>query len=133
MEFAERRRLVDAHDLLVCGSITDEWRTGRYQHGSKAVIYKQRLGRTIGNSVFPNGFISTNLVPPPDSASFTLSIEGAMDIARNFILTVNGQKMTAELNEQGIFALQLKQIQNVELKLEKAGDKYPVVHAIYLK
>ena len=41
--------------------------------------------------------------------------------------------MTAELNEQGIFALQLKQIQNVELKLEKAGDKYPVVHAIYLK
>ncbi len=130
MEAAERQRLADAYDLLVCGSLTDEWRTGRYQHGSKALVHNQRLGREIGNRVFPNGFISTFLVPPADAASLTLRIEAAANISSHFNLTVNGKKIVAELDEKGNYSLPLDKADQVKLVLEKSGDKYPVIHTI---
>ena len=132
IEATERLRQASAHDLLVCGSLTDEWRTGRYQHGSKTVVYNNRLGREIGNRVFPNGFIKTHLIAPADAEQLTLQIEGAADISKYFKLTVNGKALTAEFDNKGVYSMPLEKASEFEIKIEKSGQEYPIIHTIAL-
>ncbi len=130
MEKAERIKQADACDLMVCGALTDEWRTGRYQHGSKTVVYNNRLGREVGNRVFPNGFITGSLTP--DSGNMTLRIEGAADVSKQFKLTVNGNVLVADFDDNGVFSMQLAKTNEVEIKIEKSGAEYPIIHTIAL-
>jgi hypothetical protein len=132
MERAERTRQAEAYDLMVCGALTEEWRTGRYQHGSKTVIHNGRLGRQVGNRVFPNGFIDTCLASPSNDKELILRIEGAADVASSFRLTINGESITADFDSSGVFSMCLKKAEKFELKLEKSGAEYPVIHTIAL-
>ena len=49
---------------------------------AKTVIHNRRLGREIGNRVFPNGFIETILVVPPNKTATKLLIEGVVNVAK---------------------------------------------------
>ncbi|MBO5724424.1 MAG: hypothetical protein J6S58_06295 [Lentisphaeria bacterium] len=48
-------RYKEALDLLIPGSLSDEWRCGRYMHGCDAVLEGKRPCRIVGNKIFPNG------------------------------------------------------------------------------
>ena len=54
-------RYKEAADLLIPGSLSDEWRCGRYMHGYDAVLEEGRPCRIVGNKIFPNGKLLLSL------------------------------------------------------------------------
>jgi hypothetical protein len=132
MESLERQKQKNALDLIVCGSLSDEWRTGRYQHGSKTVIHNRRLGREIGNRVFPNGFIETILVVPPNKTATKLLIEGVVNVAKKLKITINNRVIIAHFDNMGRYSLNISEVGKLKIKLEKHGSNYPIIHTIAL-
>ena len=60
-----------------------------------------------------------------------LVIYGAPEETRKFILTCDGKRMGAELDERGMFSLPLPSgAEKVRVRLEKSGTVYPVFHAV---
>jgi len=50
-------KLPGALDVVIPGALTDEIRCVRYMHASHVEVRDGRIGRYVGNTVFPNGFL----------------------------------------------------------------------------
>ncbi len=123
---AKEKYLTGCEDGIVTGGLTDDWRIVRYMHASHAMLHNGQPSRWAGNRVFPNGFMEMEL-----KRGAELVIFGAPDVTRKFVLICDGQRLHAELNEDGIFTLSLTPSEkNVSVRLEKDGAVYPVFHAV---
>ncbi|MBO4492094.1 MAG: hypothetical protein J5944_12130 [Lentisphaeria bacterium] len=125
-EFAARKKfLPGCVDGIITGGLIDDWRIARYMHGSHAVLHKGLPSRWAGNRVFPNGFMEMEL-----KRGAELVLYGDAQETKNFVLTCDGTRMEAEMNEEGVFALPLPPgKETVKIRLEKSGSVYPMFYA----
>ena len=120
-EFRDNMKTVD---FAICGGITDEWRIGRYMHGSHSFLREGIPGRTVGNRVFPNGFIKIKLKGPG-----TIKVKGNKEASSGFKITVNGKETDCSYNKNGYATVETAG-QEIEVKIEKSGTKYPEINAV---
>ncbi len=116
-ETAVRERLEPGAELVIVpGSITDDWRCIRNMHASHAFLKDGKLGRFVGNPVFPNGFVK---IAFPESGHVTLECDGIPSVS------VNGAKPFA--------AKEFDVPADSTVVFRKFGKEYPVLYAVILK
>ena len=113
-------------DLVLPGSLGDQYRVFRYMHASHSELRDGVPVRYAGNSVFPNGFFEVELACVPGG---TIRIWLLKDGLREIRVTVNGVRRKVAVPEDGIVALTAPS-ERVTLRLEKSGAQYPAVFAI---
>jgi len=116
----------DTLDLVLPGSMGDQYRCFRYMHASHSELKDGLPIRYAGNTVFPNGFFEVKLAAA-DGADIEVSVLPGS--AETLKLTVNGKCDIYPVPADGMirFAAPGK---NVTLRIEKNGVKYPAIVAI---
>ncbi|MFA7231200.1 MAG: hypothetical protein WC071_08005 [Victivallaceae bacterium] len=116
-------------DLIVCGGICDEWRIGRYMHGSHTLSRNGFSSRVVGNRVFPNGYIEIT-INMPASGNGLIKIKGNPAASVGFKATVNNKKYCCQYDQNGIAAIPCKETGACQLRIEKDGVEYPEIEVI---
>ena len=128
-EFRARHdpRWRDAEDLVISGSLTDEWRCGHAMHASNTRIADGVPCRAAGNRLFPNGALAFELHGGSDAAPRRLLLTGRGRAA----VAVDGRKAGEfELSEEpAVLPLPPGTAWVVEITRAGGGD-YPEVRAV---
>ena len=125
-EFLARKEILEQHtvsDLIIPGSISDEWRCVRVMHGCHAELNNERPCRIIGNKVFPNGTLDLQLNAPKGTKKLFIKGKG------NFKINIADKVFEETLNGGKIFNIDSKTV--VDITLAKGqGINYPRVFAV---
>ena len=123
-----RRQLKTDHtvDLVLPGSIGDQYRVFRYMHASHSILASGRPVRYAGNPVFPNGFIEIELQCDPGG---TIEISFLPDSASECRITRNGKTEKYGIPADGLLRFTAAAEQET-LRIEKSGTEYPAVTVI---
>jgi len=123
-ESAARRHLgPGASDLLVFGSLTDEWRTRRFMHASHALCKGGRISRQVGNRVFPNGFLEFRL-GTPGTRGATIEIEADPLASPSIRIRIGAETVAAPVGD-GTLRLPLPDNSgSVEVRIESVGGAF---------
>lgn len=120
-------------DFIVLGGIAHDYRVHRYMHASHAALVDGLPLRTVGNRVFPNGFVECRLTEP--TAPARLIVTGDPAGATTFRLTIDGVNQTATLDPTGRFTCPLPSVPAgtpVTVCIQKLGNTYPRLRTIAL-
>lgn len=134
IEFAMRKKYTsDAHDSVICGVLTDEWRIARYMHASHVSIENGEFVRYAGNTVFPNGYIDMELNGTP--ASTKLIVYGDTTETSHFRISINGAPaVDARFDANGSAEFPIPANTSITIRLSKApGINYPRIRAAVVK
>ncbi len=117
-------------DMVVFGGLVDDWRIRRYMHGSHALLYEGWPARYAGNRVFPNGFLEVDLAIPA-TTDVEIKIYAARENTEKLTAILNGHKQYCILDEDGCCRLRARGSgKSIVLRIEKDGDKYPLIYAV---
>ncbi len=134
-EYAARKEFGDgAYDVILCGSLLDEWRVARYMHSAHASVENGYPIRWSGNTVFPNGFLDMELARPESAC--TLAIYGDTEETADFVCTVDGGvRQQLKFDENGCCLVALAAGKDkVAIRVEKApGIYYPRFRAVAVR
>ena len=134
-EYAARKEFGDgAYDVILCGSLLDEWRVARYMHSAHASVENGYPFRWSGNTVFPNGFLDMELSRPENAC--TLAIYGDTQETADFVCTVDGgARQQLKFDENGCCLVALPAGKDkVAIRVEKApGVYYPRFRAVVVR
>ena len=127
-EQALRRKLrtADTIDLVLPGSIGDQYRVFRYMHASHSGLVDGKPVRYAGNPVFPNGFIEVELQSVPGGGIEVRLLSGSVTECR---ITLNGTAKKYPVPADGVLHL-TAETAHIVLRIEKSGAAYPGVIAI---
>ena len=117
-------------DWILPGALTEEWRIRRYMHASHCRCSGGRLSRTVGNPVFPNGFVEFDLKTPSDGEAVVL-IEADPASAGEMKVTLGDDAHVVALAAGTVrLPLPASGAERVRVRLEKSGRGYPEVYAV---
>ena len=134
-EFAARERYSPGtSDCVICGGVADDWRCGRYMHGSHARLLRGFPVRYAGNAIFPNGFIEMELKCSEEKVKLLLWGDPEAEEKR-FAVSVNGIRRNGLFNDEGGCAFDVSPRNGLlKVRLEKAeGADYPYFRAVAVK
>ncbi len=130
-EFLACAALPGITDFIVCAGIAHDHRVYRYMHASHAFMADGRLARAAGNRVFPNGFVECHLVVPT-RGNFRLVVSGNRTQSPGFLLTVNGHRLEACFNADGLYEYLPPAGAApggiLTVRIQKLGAHYPWIH-----
>ncbi len=131
-ELAAHRRLEalpDVIDAIVCGAVTDDFRLGRYMHGSYARLENGVPVQQVANGVFPNGFVEVEFDVPVSGGKLVLF---SLPEARTaFRCRVENRRLNGAFGEGGRWECPLSG-GRVKVRIEKAGPEFPLLTGIAL-
>lgn len=122
-EFAAR-----SQDIVLAGTIGDQYRIFRYMHASHTDICDGIPVRYAGNTVFPNGFIAVDLNTCNDAAVEIKVLPGS---AEKISISLNGETAEYNINPDGTVLIPAMKSPVTEVKIEKCGVTYPAI--IYIR
>jgi hypothetical protein len=122
LEWEKKTGLVD---LILPGTITDDWRCGRYMHASHAAIIDGQPTRIVGNQVFPSGDLKLRL--QGNQKPFSLVINGMNGPIQ---LEHNGIMETGDFNEDGVCTFMIAESLTVNVSIRKKHSAYPLIRAV---
>ncbi|MBQ7208627.1 MAG: hypothetical protein IJS01_12590 [Lentisphaeria bacterium] len=134
-EFSARDRYAPGTcDCVVCGGLADDWRCGRYMHGSHARLLNGFPVRYAGNRVFPNGFIDLELVCPGEAAEVLFRSDPEAEEKR-FSVEIDGVRRDCVFDAEGFCTLDATPREGlVKIRLAKApGADYPSFRVVAAK
>jgi hypothetical protein len=117
-------------DIILPGAITEEWRIRRYMHASHSKLAQGKVWRTVGNPVFPNGFVEFDLACSP-KAGARLLVEVNPASAARMKITV-GEEIHVVSSATGQVEIPLAPVAagTIRVRLEKSGAGYPDVGVV---
>ncbi len=114
--------LPGAVDVVIPGAITDEIRCVRYMHASHVEVRDGRIGRYVGNTVFPNGFLDVVVKCGPQKRLY-LQGKGTCLLEMD-----GGAPLTVQLEESPV--IPLPNAQECKLHFRKSGMDFPWISLI---
>ena len=134
-EFSSRRKYSPGtFDCVICGGLADDWRCGRYMHGSHARILNGFPVRYAGNRVFPNGFIDMELKCPEKTAKLVFYGDPEAEEKR-FTSIVDGVRRDCVFDGEGVCSFDVPCADaTLKVRLKKAeGGDYPYFRAVCVR
>lgn len=114
--------LPGAVDVIIPGAITDEIRCVRYMHASHTEVRDGRIGRYVGNDVFPNGFLEVVVKCAPNKR-LHLQGKGLCQLEMD-----GGTPQRVQLENTPV--LPLPNARECKLRFRKCGAEFPWISFI---
>ena len=116
----------DVADFVLPGTISDDWKCERNMHASHGAVEEGMPVRSVGNTVFPNGFLEFDLAG--QGSRIGLHGQGRLRIE------VNGKTFESSMcaGEESVIAVPAAGDGRYHCRLTKVGGDYPWILGVSL-